>query len=210
MKYLYRIVNALLAAAVFPVVIFADLILFRLSTTLADVGLEESISIKFIIDVITGKESFWHEMIIQNSSGSFTWPSALNPVKGRLIAFAVCFVLILLISLFIIIWSACSNKRIPVLAASAAGLVSTIVMIACFNSAAALLMDGTINVVNIFSSNWIVSLLGNVVLVDLLSLGGFHNGIIFLFVGLLVWTGAFYLIEIGEPKEEDKKTKIKK
>ena len=75
-------------------------------------------------------------------------------------------------------------------------------MIAVFNSAAALFVDGTINIVNVFSSNWFVSLLGNAVTTDGLILGGFHNGIMFLFIGLLVWTGAYYLIEVGEPKEE--------
>lgn len=207
MKALYRIVNALIAATVFPVVIFVDLILFRLSTSMFDVGVEENISIKFIIDVITGKESFWHDMIIKNGSGEFAWPHALDPIKGRLIAFAVCFVLVLLVALFIIVWSAISNKRIPVLVASCAGLVSTIVMIACFNSAAALFVDGTINLIDIFTSNWIVSMFGSIVHVDLLSLGGFHNGLIFIFVGLIVWTGSYYLIELGDDEEENKKAR---
>ena len=206
MKVLYRIVNALLAAAMFPVMIFVDLIAFRLSTPFVDtVGIQESISIKFIIDVITGKEAFWYSMIIENGSGTLAWPTELDPIKGRLITFAICFVLIVLIALFIIIWSICSNKRLPILIASVAGLVSTIVMIAVFNSAAALFVDGTINVVRIFSSNWFVSLLGNAVTTDGLILGGFHNGIMFLFIGLLVWTGAYYLIEVGEPKEEKAK-----
>lgn len=210
MKYVYRIVNALLAAAIFPVVIFIDLISFQLSTSLADVGLEESISIKFIIDVITGKESMWHNLIFgEGESLSISWPAALDPIKGRLIAVAVCFALILLIAIFVIVWSACSNKRIPVLSASVAGLISTIVMTICFNSAASVLMDGTINIVEIFSSNWIISLLGNLVLVDYLGLGGFHNVVLFLFIGLIVWSLSFYLIEIGEPKEE-KKAKNKK
>ncbi len=206
MKALYRIVNGLLAAAVFPVIIFVDLILFRLSTTVFEAGLEETISIKFIIDVITGKENFWHEMIIKNSSG-FSWPVALDPIKSRLIAFAVCFVLVILISLFIIIWSCCSNKRIPVLAASIGGLITTIVMIACFNSAASLFVSGSINLVSLFSTGWLASILGNFVSVDLLTLGGFQNGLIFIFVGLIVWTGAYYLIEIGDTDEEKAKAR---
>lgn len=206
MKALYRIVNGLLAAAIFPIAIFVDLILFRLSTTVFEAGLEEAISIKFIIDVITGKEEFWHEMIIKNSSG-FSWPVALDPIKGRLIAVAVCFVLILLIALFIVIWSCCSNKRIPVLAASAGGLISTIVMVACFNSAASLFVSGSINLVSLFSTGWIASILGNFVSVDMLTLGGFQSGFIFLFIGLIVWTGAYYLIEIGDTDEEKAKSR---
>ena len=207
MKALYRIVNALIAASIFPVVIFVDLFLFKLSTSFANAGLEESFSVKFIIDIITGKEAFWHDLILSDAPTSFSWPAALNPIKGRLITCAVCLVLVILIALFIIVWSCCSNRRIPVLIASAGGLISTIVMIACFNSAAALFIDGTINLFSVFSGGWFVSLVGNFVSVDKLMLGGFQNGFIFIFVGLLVWTGAYYLIEIGDTEEEKAKAR---
>ncbi|MEE1137764.1 MAG: hypothetical protein U0M02_04725 [Acutalibacteraceae bacterium] len=207
MKALYRIVNALIAASIFPVVIFVDLFLFKLSTSFANAGLEESFSVKFIIDIITGKEAFWHDLILSDAPTSFSWPAALDPIKGRLITCAVCFVLVILIALFIIVWSCCSNRRIPVLIASAGGLISTIVMIACFNSAASLFIDGTINLFSVFSGGWFVSLVGNFVSVDKLMLGGFQNGFIFIFVGLLVWTGAYYLIEIGDTEEEKAKAR---
>lgn len=209
MKYVFRIVNALLAAAVFPAVIFLEFILFRVSTTLFDAGLEESITIKFIIDVITGKEEMWHNLIMQ-SEGGLAWPAALDPVKAELIAVVVLFAVALVAALFVFIWSICSNKRIPVLVASGIGIASTVAMTAVFNSVAALLMDGTINVVELFSSNWIVSLLGNLVLVDYIGFAGFHNAIIILFVGIIVWTLAFYLVELGEPEEEKNKASVKK
>jgi len=203
MKYLYRIVNILLALLMFPVVIFSDLVAFRMSTSFIDqVGLEESFSIKFLIDVLTGKESFWHQMIVENAEGAMSWPAGLDPIKGRLITVVVCFVLVLVAMIFIIVWSCCSNKRIPVLAASVAALISTIVMIACFNSAANLIVDGTVNLVSVLSTNWLVGLMGNIVGFDGLKLGGFHNGMIFVIAGLLVWTGAYYLIEIGDTAEE--------
>ena len=209
MKYLYRIVNILLALAMFPVVIFADLIAFRVGTSLiSEVGLQESISIKFIIDVITGKETFWHEMIIENSTGSFEWPTGLDPIKIRLIAMVVCFVLALVACLFIIFWSIFSNKRIPVVIATAVGLISTIVMIICFGSAADMIVDGTVNLISALSNSWLANLAGSFVSVDGLMLGGFQNGMIFIFVGLLIWTGSFYLIEIGD--NDTNKEKIEK
>ena len=57
MKYVYRIVNALLAAAIFPAVLFLDFLLVRASTSLADVGLEETITLKRIIDIFTGHDT---------------------------------------------------------------------------------------------------------------------------------------------------------
>lgn len=209
MKYVFRIVNALLAAAIFPAVVFLEFILFRVSTTLFEAGLEESITIKFIIDVLTGKEEMWYNLITLNEGG-FAFPAALEPYKARLIAIVVLFGIALVAALFVFIWSICSNKRIPVLVASALGIVSAISMTGVFNSVAKLLMDGTINVVELFTSNWIISLLGEVIVVDYIGFAGFHNAIIFLFVGIIVWTLSFYLVELGEPKEEKSKEKVKK
>lgn len=209
MKYVFRIVNALLAAAIFPAVVFLEFILFRVSTTLFEAGLEESITIKFIIDVLTGKEEMWYNLITLNEGG-FAFPAALEPYKARLIAIVVLFGIALVAALFVFIWSICSNKRIPVLVASALGIVSAISMTGVFNSVAKLLMDGTINVVELFTSNWIISLLGEIIVVDYIGFAGFHNAIIFLFVGIIVWTLSFYLVELGEPKEEKSKEKVKK
>ena len=93
---------------------------------------------------------------------------------------------------------------------SVIGIVSVIIMNACFNSATAPLIDGTINVVDLFTSNWLVSLLGNVIFVDTLCFAGFQNGIIIAYVLILLWSLAFYIVEIGEPKEEKISKKAKK
>ncbi len=209
MKYLYRIVNALLAAAIFPAAIFLEFIMARVSTTLFDAGIQETMRIKDIIDVLMGEGRIFGIPIERGSLGEFAWPEALDPAKGRIIATVVCFALALLAALFIIIWSIFSNKRIPVVIASVAGLIATIVMIVCFNSFASLLTEGIINVVEIFTSSWLISLLGEIIVVDALTFAGFQNGMIVVFLCLLVWTGAFYLVEIGEPKEEKPSKKAK-
>ncbi len=211
MKYLYRIVNALLAATIFPVALLLEFVLIRLSTSLVEVGLEETLTLKHIIGFFLGTDTivgFTYNDI--KSPEGFVFPEALNPVLPQIIAVVVTFALAIIAAVFIIIWSICSNKRLPVIISSVIGIVSLIIMNACFNSAAAPLIEGTINVVNLFSSNWIVSLLGNIVFVDTLCLAGFHNGMIIVFVALLLWSGAFYIVEIGEPKEEKLPKKTKK
>jgi hypothetical protein len=155
------------------------------------------------------KEEMWYNLITLNEGG-FAFPAALEPYKARLIAVVVLFGIALVAALFVFIWSICSNKRIPVLVASALGIVSAISMTGVFNSVAKLLMDGTINVIELFTSNWIISLLGEIIVVDYIGFAGFHNAIIFLFVGIIVWTLSFYLVELGEPKEEKSKEKVKK
>ena len=73
MKYVYRIIDALLAAAVFTNLLFTDLIFFQASTTLFDAGLEESVNLKKIIDILSGNDSLSG---LLPEAGSFKWPAA--------------------------------------------------------------------------------------------------------------------------------------
>lgn len=207
MKYLYRIFNVLFAAAIFPAALFLDGIILKASTTLADAGLTETMTLKKIIDILMGKDTFFGFPFEPESA---TWPTALDPAKGRLIATVVFFALAIIAAAFIIFWSIFSNKRLPVAIAGATGLISVIIMTVCFHSATGLLTKGIINVVELFTESWLMSLLGEVILIDQLEFAGFHNGMAICFILILIWTGAYYLIEIGEPKEEKKAKKAKK
>lgn len=207
-----KVVNALIAAAIFPVAIFLDFIFVQIGTTdsaqsifelfgtdYSGVGVEQSLSLYNIYEIYKGDH--YLSGMFKNSSGPFMWPQALEPLNGRLIAFAVFFALSLLIALFILVWSICSDKRLPVILAAAGGIVSSIIMIACFNSAAGELTSGAISLVSLFSEGLLSNLLGGFVGIDTLVLGGFHSGFIIIFVAIIVWTGAFMLVDIGETKE---------
>lgn len=215
MKYVMKAVNALIAAAIFPAAYFLELIFIQVGTNESaqpilklfgsnspGIGVEESLSINEIVQIAQGKHIY--SSMFDSFSGSFTWPEALDPIKGKLIAFVVFFALCLLIALFVIVFSICSSKRLPVLIAGAAGLICAIAMISCFNSAADMLVSGEISISSVFGTNpdnWFSNLLLGFVGVDTLMLGGFHSAFIIIFVGIIVWTGAFALIEIGESKE---------
>lgn len=202
MKYLFKSVNAVLAALFFPAVIFLDLIFFQASTSLIDYGLEESFSLKRIIDILSGNDPL---SSIIKSDGEFSWPAGLAPLNSRLIAFVAAFAVAALAAIFIIVFSICSSKRIPILAAAGTGLVASIVMIACFNSAAGDIVDGTVNLVSaIGGSGILVSILGGIVNVDKLMLGGFHNAMIIIFVMIILWTLSFILIELGDNTQKVK------
>lgn len=222
MKYVMKVVNALIAAAIFPAAYFLELIFIQVGTNKdaqwlvqlfspdsPGIGVEESLSIHEIVQIVQGKHIY--SKIFSNVSGSITWPEALDPLKGRLIAFAGCFILCLLIALFVIIFSICSSKKLPVLLAGAAGLISAIVMISCFNSAAQVLTSGEISITSILGNNadnWFSNILLGFVGVDTLMLGGFHSAFVIIFIGIIVWTGSFAIIEIGDNKEpETKKAK---
>lgn len=223
MKYLMKTVNALIAAAIFPVIIFLDLIFIQLGTNenaqplfeqikpgTPGVGIEDSLSIYEIIQIARGDHIYSDLFGNMASKGGFTWPAAFDPINGRLIASLVFLVLCIAIAIFIIVWSICSSKKLPVIIASVGGIISAIIMISCFNSAAGVITSGAISVGSIIeNAGWFSNLLFGFIGVDTLMLGGFHSGIIIVFVCILVWTGAFALIEIGDKEEEEKKSNKK-
>lgn len=215
MKYLMKVVNALIAAAIFPVAIFLDFIFVQIGTTnsaqsilelfgteYTGVGVEESLSLYNFYQIYNGDH--YLSGMFKNSSGPFMWPEALEPLNGRLIAFAVFFALTILIALFILIWSICSDKKLPVILAAAGGIISSIIMISCFNSAANELISGTIPLLSLFEQGLLTDLLSGLVGIDTLMLGGFHSGFIIIFVSIIVWTGAFILIDIGDTDTKEK------
>ncbi len=204
MKYLYRIVNALLAATVFPIILLMDFVYFRIGTTVVDAGLHETLSVKDMIDIVRG-EHYFSYIYEAAADSDFHWPDAFDTINGRLITAGVCLALVIVVALFIIIWSIFSNKRLPIIIADAMGIIATIVMICCFNSAASVITTGVIGISDILSSGILTSILGSLVKIEAISLAGFQNGLLFAFAFLIVWTGAFYIIEIGEPKENASK-----
>ncbi|MEE1011758.1 MAG: hypothetical protein U0L11_06965 [Acutalibacteraceae bacterium] len=223
MKYLYRSVNALLATAVFPIVVFLDFIIIRVgdslgnllgaftggseSSSILPVGLEQGISIKFVIDIFrgVGEGEFWHRMLVNDEASgkiNFVWPESLNAIKGDLIAVVVCLAIVLIAALFIIAWSFISNKRIPVLAAAGTGIVSLIVLRIFFESASEFLRN-SFSITDILDGGSLISTLaGSIIDLEDVAIGSFWIVLLFLFIGLLIWTGAYYLIEIGDTPEE--------
>lgn len=232
MKYLYRIVNALLAIAILPVAFLMKMFYLCIGTTedlggileslneaiggnsnYTSVGLEESFSIKDLIDVfVTGKHPVYD---FSDGSGEFVWPAeALEPIDGRLNAVIALFVATIVIALFVFFWSIFSNKRIPVLVASVAGLGTTSAMIICFNSAAAWITSGALKITDILPESTFSGVLGTIgsffidgmLEIAELHFDGFHIAFLMIFIALICWTAAYYLVELGD-NQEAKETK---
>ena len=208
MKYVYRIVNALLALAVLAVMWFVDLIYIEAGLSITDKAvMYESFSAHEILQIFQGKGDYaFLASIFQNSSGVFKWPEQFNIINARLIAILILVFLIILSVIFIIVFSCVSNKRIPVVISSAFGLLCQIAIIPVFSSIAGEFTGGNINVISSLAGTSILTTLGDALLdIEALELGGIQNGIILLFIALIVWTGIFYLSELGENKAPSKK-----
>lgn len=223
---IFNVVTIIIALIIYPVAYSINLILIQVSTndslswlfelvnqgesetSLGGMGLEISLSIKRIIDIINGKDEYSFIMDYIKSNEDFVFPEALQPVKIKLIIAAVCFVLALLIALFIIIWSCISKKRFPVLIASAGGALTTVIMMAVFGSASNFITSDAFNISSLIAdAGWLADILLGVIQIDTFALAGVEIGFLAVFIGILVWTGAFYLVEIGEEKEPAKKHK---
>lgn len=164
MKYVYRVVNAILGALVFVAAFFTDFLKVEIgisdstwegiknliNTIKPDAvnndgyALVESFSIQRMINFARGKDELSDMM--GSAKKPFLWPEIFEPINVKLGFFAAFFVLMLLTGLFIIIWSCISNKRLPVLIAGVAGIGFDIGLIATFKMWATPLADGTIDV----------------------------------------------------------------
>ena len=80
MKYVFKIVNALISISIIPAAIFLEFVFIQMSTSVLDVGIEESFSIKRFYDIfVSGKDPF--SFLIKEDT-VFYWPDGLDPFMG--------------------------------------------------------------------------------------------------------------------------------
>ena len=204
MKALNRIVTALLAAAIFPVAYFTDLITVYMHATIYDSNIVENLSVKRIIELFTGDGLFAG---VFNKDNMSEIPEVLLKFKGNFIAFAVCFALALLIALALIIVAAATNSRKATASLGAAGILCLIGMKIAFSDIAAAVDAGTLTLGSLTDMSF-MNLFGKIVLVTM-STAPVVMAVLFL--AILIWNVAFIVIDLGEeqPKKKTKNAKKK-
>lgn len=204
MKALNRIVTALLAAAIFPVAYFTDLITVYAHANLYDSNIVEALSIKRIVELFTGDGLFAG---VFNKDNMSEIPEGLLKFKGNFIAFAVCFALALLIAFAIIIVAAATNSRKTTAALGAAGLLSIIGMRIAFSAVSSAVKAGTLTLGSLTDMSF-MNLFGKIVLVTMSTAPAVMT---VLFLAILIWNVAFIVIDLGEeqPKKKAKHAKKK-
>lgn len=203
MKALNRIVTALLAAAIFPVAYFTDLITVYAHATIYDSNIVENLSVKRIIELFTG-DGLFADLV---KGGASELPDGLLKFKGNFIAFAVCFALALLIALAITIVAAATNSRKTTAALGAAGILCLIGMKIAFSDIAAAVDAGTLTLGSLTDMSF-MNLFGKIVLVTMSTAPAVMT---VLFLAILIWNVAFIVIDLGEgqPKKKAKHAKKK-
>lgn len=160
-------------------------------------------SIKRVVSLV-------HDGSGDKGSLSSIW-DALSPVHGALLGTLIFFAIALLLAVVIFFFALISKKKIPQLIISIVGLVSVIGMLICFKSIAAAIVNGTITIADFLSG--VSGLFGSAVITQIIpyiakftvvqvSSGWFM--LLFLYIGMIVWSGSYVLIESGEKSKASK------
>lgn len=180
----------------------------------------EDISIKRAVDIAQGKDDLSPAF---NTSSPIYWSPELQVLNSRLITVGVSFAAMILLALFLIVFSICSKNRLVPLIAGAVGIIADIVMIVAFRSAATDVYTGKVDLTaylldKFLGTGVITNLLGSIAgsaVKFVFSLCGLQNAFLFLFLAVILWAAINYLVDLGDPKakaekEAEKAEKAKK
>lgn len=201
MKALNRIVTALLAAAVFPVAYFTDLMTVYMHANIYDSNIVENLSIQRIISLFTG-DGLFADMV-----GSGTeFPAALERYKANLVAIVVFFALALLVALATVIVAAVTNSQKTTAILGTVGLLCMIGMMIAFSGVSTAIKEGSLTLGGIAGMT-LLNLVGKLVLVTLSTA---PTVMLVLFLTIAIWNVAFIMINLGEEDTKKAKQKSKK
>lgn len=201
MKALNRIVTALLAAAVFPVAYFTDLMTVYMHANIYDSNIVENLSIQRIISLFTG-DGLFADMV----GSGMEFPAALERYKANLIAIVVFFALALLVALATVIVAAVTNSQKTTAILGTVGLLCMIGMMIAFSGVSTAIKEGSLTLGGIAGMT-LLNLVGKLVLVTLSTA---PTVMLVLFLTIAIWNVAFIMINLGEEDTKKAKQKSKK
>ncbi len=229
MKILNRIVTFALAVAVFPAAITRILIRIvitpgeMLSGIMGNTGIEENLSVIDIIEhVQNGTFDFLEPLFhLENL------PKSVSDEKGWLVASAVMLGIALLIAIVIMGCALFSQAHKTVMGLSAGGALACFLSMSFFQNFTTPFVTGGVDIGKILSDSTFEAadsvagimsfLLSGSIDIDIFQLGNAVITMALLFIGILLWTVAYYVtlpaeakLAIKNPPVKEKKVKEKK
>lgn len=205
MKYVYRVLTAIAAAAIFPVFLFAPLL--RLVYFIILTGESElTLSLKDML--FSGGEQLPMEKLFSLD--------AVQPLKPAVTALYILLLLALAAALVIVIFSLCSDRYAITAGLSGVGTTLLLCALIPMHSITTMLTDGTVSIGTLLSqlqetgaaNTGILSLLQSApsiadlaVQIKSVGFGAAYYGSLLLMILLLVWSIAHVVISIGEDKK---------
>ncbi len=222
---MYRVVTAILAVAMFPVVYFANIFTFEIAHTsisnlLGGLNLngEEGMNgtLHTTYDSISLHElPQWVDMFSGFTNEDFDFKASVlqNALYRPVIVAVVFLALALVIGLVILGFAIFSNKIKVITALSASGFLCTLASYISFTGFfAKKVLDGEITIAQMFNMDGIITsaianLVGEVILFTLD--GGFY-AVMFLLLGICAWSVSVMIVNASEEKEKQMKAAVKK
>lgn len=210
MKYVYRVLTAIAAAAIFPVFLFAPLLRLVYSVILTGES-ELTLSLKDIL--FSGGEQLQTEKLLSLD--------AVQPLKPAVTALCILLSLSLAAALVIVIFSLCSDRYAITAGLSGVGMALLLFALIPMHSIATMLTDGTVSIGTLLSqlqetgaaNTGILSLLQSApsiadlaVQIKSVGFGAAYYSSLLLMILLLVWSIAHVVISIGENKKPLRRT----
>ena len=215
MKIVFRIVTAALALCVIPAAYFLSFLKFGFSAVVMNIA--DDISISRAVTALTDETSPLNGLF--SGAGNLfenEWVQSLMPAA---ISFLVFFAIAIILSLVIFFFAVFSNKRLAMTCLGGGGIIAMIGAYISFGRFAAPLMDGTISVGNLISTEDLsallsiaVQFLGSAIKVEILQLTSATLIMTLIFAAIVIWGLAYMLTEDESEKQQRrvKKEKMKK
>lgn len=213
MKIVFRIVTAALALCVIPAAYFLSFLKFGFSAVVMNIA--DDISISRAVTALTDETSPLNGLF--SGSGNFfenEWVQSLMPAA---ISFLVFFAIAIVLSLVIFFFAVFSNKRLAMTCLGGGGIIAMIGAYISFGRFAAPLMDGTISVGNLISTEDLsallsiaVQFLGSAIKVEILQLTSATLVMTLIFAAIVIWGLAYILTEEESEKAARRLKKAKK
>lgn len=198
MKVVYRVVCALLAIAVLPVMFFQPLV--RIVYSPASVHVEETVSIQKAIDLFSDG-GLLSGLLSGDDGSKFVMTDSLKSLMPALITTGVFLVISIVLALVIFFFAALSNKKKLILILSGAGFLSTIGAFIAFGQASSPITSGEMPITSLVDMGILASIISSFVNIDLVQLSSAAVLLIIIFVVICVWSLCFILPELGEQEK---------
>lgn len=210
MKYVYRVLTAIAAAAIFPVFLFAPLLRLVYSVILTGES-ELTLSLKDML--FSGGDQLQTEKLLSLD--------AVQPLKPAVTALCILLLLSLAAALVIVIFSLCSDRYAIMTGLSGVGTALLLCALIPMHSISTMLTDGTVSIGTLLSqlqetgaaNTGILSLLQSApsiadlaVQIKSVGFGAAYYSSLLLMILLLVWSIAHVVISIGENKKPLRRT----
>ncbi len=214
MKYIYKLVAAIGALAVAPLMIFGEIFYFKFSSTALSIAfslgqflnsekineiLEQTggVAPEFVADSMSVFEIV---DLIKGTSGTIEIPESAQILVSPFITFAVTAILLAICAVATaVIAIVCKNNR-KVIYSSVVGIGLSLVVSECFKAVAEPVLEGKVSLSTIMGSTW-ADIIG---VVQELSLTTFFWFIPAVFAGIILWT-VLYNYTLPESEKRERK-----